>query len=195
LIETGRVLTPLEHKEIILLDAAAFSANNDDQGSFEREFIKVMNDAVHAGNLIVVFPEFTTLARSAETMGSNLAGLIEPYLASANLQIIAFATTDEFHRVWESRAEVMEKFIERLLDEIYLINSSTLLFTAYRGSDTKKYHFKDFASGSLFREIVNEIGERAPGCDTVPRGPTSPGSHETKAAIHENLSGILFSAR
>lgn len=117
-IKQGTILAPLEHKEVFLLDAVAFSATNDDKGEFEREFIKAMNDAVHAGNLIIVFPEFTALARSAETLGSNLAELIQPYLVSPSLQIIAFCTTDEFHRVWESRPEVMERFDKIILSEI-----------------------------------------------------------------------------
>jgi ATP-dependent Clp protease ATP-binding subunit ClpC len=118
LIEEGKVLSPLAHKEVVLLDTASFSAANDDKGSFERGFIKAMNDAVHAGNLIVVFSEFTALAQSAQTLGSNLSELIEPYLVSPNLQIIALSTTDEFHRVWEARYEVMERFERIILAEV-----------------------------------------------------------------------------
>jgi ATP-dependent Clp protease ATP-binding subunit ClpC len=118
LITEDKVLAPLAHKEIILLDAAAFSATNDDKGAFERGFIKAMNDAVHAGNLIVVFPEFTALAHSAQTLGSDLAGLIEPYLVSPDLQIVALCTTDEFHRVWEGRMAVMERFDKIILTEV-----------------------------------------------------------------------------
>lgn len=117
-IREGKSLPPLAPKEIILLDAAAFSASNDDKGSFERGFIQMMNDAVHAGNLIVVFPEFTALARSAEVLGSNLAELLAPYLTSADLQIVALCTTDEFHRVWENRPAVMERFEKIILTEV-----------------------------------------------------------------------------
>lgn len=118
-IEENRALSPLVHKEIALINAAAFSANNAEKSQFESEFIKMMNDAAHAGNLVVVFPEFTALARSAQVVGSDLDALLEPYLVSPDLQIIALVTAGEFHQVWERRAELMNRFEKILLGDIY----------------------------------------------------------------------------
>lgn len=118
MIEEGKIAPPLEHKQITLFNAATFSAGNDNKGDFEREFIRALNEAVHAGNRIVVFPEFTDLAQSAEKLGTNLAVLLETYLTSPDLQIIALSTTDEFHRVWEPRTELLARFEKVLLEDV-----------------------------------------------------------------------------
>lgn len=117
-IESGKVLPPLEHKRIMSFNVATFSAANSEKGKFEQALLEALDDAVHAGNLILVFPEFTTLARTAESVGSNLPELLSPYLASPHLQIIANATAGEFHQQWEPKTEVMAHFERLWLDEV-----------------------------------------------------------------------------
>lgn len=67
------------------------------------------------------------------------------------------------HPIGESgdREEVAKKLINRLVNEIFLADKSTHLFTAFRGSESRPYYFRDFVSGSLLAGIVNEITLRA----------------------------------
>lgn len=113
-IQEGSVLPQLEHKRIILFDTQAFIADTKNKIGFESELSRLCTEVEKAGNVIIVIPDFPDFLESAAHLGSDAGHLLDPYLASDRMQVVAFAETGAFHRTLEPNAELMARF-ERIL--------------------------------------------------------------------------------
>lgn len=109
-IKNGTVLPPLEHKRMMVLDGNAFIAATKNKGSFESTLLKILNESFLAGNIILVLPNLPDLVVSAKALGSDLANLLEPFLASNQFQIIATAETGAFHQIIGNNPKLMDRF-------------------------------------------------------------------------------------
>lgn len=104
-IEDGTVLPQIEHKKVFMLDDTSMSAGSESQADFEALCLKIFNEAVNAGNIILVFQNLPGFIDIAKARGCDIIDLLDPYLRSPNLQIIGISTKDGF-------AENLEKFTE-----------------------------------------------------------------------------------
>jgi len=109
-IMEGKVLPPLEDKHMVLLDTELLIASKKDKPSFETEFIRLFHDAMHAGNVILVFENFSSFIASAQSIGSDIVSLMDPYLSSPAVQVVAMVDTDTFHQVIENNTVLMQRF-------------------------------------------------------------------------------------
>jgi len=109
-IMEGRVLPPLEGKRMLVLDVDMLIASKKDKAVFEAEMMRLMSDAIGSGNIILIFDNFPAFLRSADKIGSDIVSLLDPYLASSNLQIIALSDSDSFHQLIEGNAILMQRF-------------------------------------------------------------------------------------
>lgn len=109
-IDEGTAFPQLEHKKIFLLDPGAIVSAKREKGLFEEEFKAVMNQAVRAGNIILVLENIPVAIESARVIGSNLVEFLTPYLNSPSLQIIATAEPESFHRSIETDTTFMQYF-------------------------------------------------------------------------------------
>ena len=114
LIANGSVLPPIEHKRISVLDANAVINATKEKSRFENEMIKILNQAVKAGNIILVIQDLPSFVQNAKTLGSDIMNVIDPYLSSAFIQSIVFAETDRFHQAIETDSSIMKRF-EKIL--------------------------------------------------------------------------------
>lgn len=118
LIERGEAYPAIEAKRLVFFDATAFSAQHNEKSAFEQALIAALNATVRSGNIIVVVPEFTALARSASALGGDLPALLDAYLAGTGLQLVALVTLEEFHNLWEGKPLVAERFEKIILDNV-----------------------------------------------------------------------------
>lgn len=109
-IDEGLAFPQIEHKKIFLIDPGAIVSAKREKGLFEQEFIAVMNQAVRAGNIIVVFENLPVLIESAHAIQSNLIELLSPYFTSSAVQLIATAEPEAFHRSIETNTTIMQYF-------------------------------------------------------------------------------------
>ena len=109
-IMEGTVLPPLEHKRMLILNVDLMIAVKKAKADFESELIRVMNDAESAGNIILVFENLPSFIKSAEAIGSEIVNILDPYLSSQSLQVVALADADSFHRVIEPNTALMQRF-------------------------------------------------------------------------------------
>lgn len=116
-ISMGTAPKELRHKRIVLLDTDSLVANTGDKIIFEREVIRLFNEANNAGNIILVLENLPEFILNAETLGSNIMNLIDPYLSSSDIQIIATSKVDEFHQLIEGNLSVMNRFEKIILEE------------------------------------------------------------------------------
>lgn len=109
-ISNGTVPPALEHKRLYLLSPETIVAAAGEKAAFEQLFITMMNQAVVAGNSIIAFERIHAFSESVRPLGVNLMELLEPYLVSSRMQIIATADHNEFREILEPNAALMAHF-------------------------------------------------------------------------------------
>ena len=126
-ISAGIILPPLEHKHIFIFSGAPFVAAMKEKAAFETEFTRLMNEAAKAGNIIFVLDDFEKFCQSAGAVGSDALSLLDPFLASSSIQIVAIAELGAFHQMFEPNAKVRERFERVLLSEAGISGSLPVL--------------------------------------------------------------------
>jgi len=116
-IKLGVSQPSLEHKNIMELDWGALVSAYKNKNELEGEFLKILNQSITAGNVILYIRDLSGLISSVKTLGVNLPSLITPYLSSKNLPIIASATNTDFHYFIETIPTLLEKF-ERIIPDL-----------------------------------------------------------------------------
>ena len=108
----GKTLRPLAHKKIIELDVNTLLGSSSSPEDLENNFIKVLNDAVRAGNVILFVDDIERIVNSSEGhLGSiNAASILMPYLQSSSLQLIATITPADFHKSIERQPSLQTTF-------------------------------------------------------------------------------------
>lgn len=127
MIFEGSSMDKLDHKRIILIDDDKLVASNGTKSDFETEFIKLLEEAVTAGNVILVIEDLPSLVSSCASIGVDFASIIESYLTSSGLQVIALSGTDGFHSVVERNSILSQHFESILIKEIDETNTIKVL--------------------------------------------------------------------
>lgn len=122
-IELGVSLPSIKHKNIIELDWNALVATFKEKGALENEILKLLSQAVSAGNVIIYLKDLSGFVGSVKNIGTNLPSLIADYLSSRALQIIASTTNTDFHYFIETNPTLLEKF-ERIIPESIGVEAS-----------------------------------------------------------------------
>ncbi|MFH0804228.1 MAG: AAA family ATPase [Candidatus Zambryskibacteria bacterium] len=115
-IKLGIAPPSLEHKNIIELDWNALLASYKNKSELEGELLKILNQSLSAGNVVVFIRDLSALVSNVKTLGINLPSLLSPYLSSGDLPIIASATNPDFHFFIETSPALLEKF-ERIIPD------------------------------------------------------------------------------
>lgn len=110
MIWEGRIMPALEFKRMVLLDTASITAYAKSKSVLEEVLIKVMNEAVSAGNIILVIDNFPEFMESVGTFGVDIPSLLEPYFSSSYIQAIAISSPGLFHRKLETNGKIMKLF-------------------------------------------------------------------------------------
>ena len=144
-IKNGRILPMLENKIVFFINGSSIIETSGSKDEFENQFLNLMNEAVSAGNIILVFQDLPGFIENGEKIGSDTVGLLYPYLNSDKIQIIAIADKTRFHQKIEANSALMSvfeiiKLEERsessimfaLEDEVIKIENQTGLFFTYR---------------------------------------------------------------
>ena len=110
LIKNGLVFPALEHKRVLYLDAHILRANADNSSRLETVLIQIFNDAITAGNILLVIENFSEFLKLGSELGVNVESLIAPYLEGSRVQVIALTDKDSFHRTLENRGRFTKLF-------------------------------------------------------------------------------------
>jgi len=150
-IKEGIVLPNLEHKRVILFNTAVFLAGFKERSDFENELIKVFNEAVGAGDVVLIFNDFSAFLTGAENLHSQVFSLLDQYFASSRLQIIAMSDTDKFHQVLETRSEVMSRFEKVIVRDLTIEEA---VMTLLEGVDKVEHQTGLHFSYPALKQIV-----------------------------------------
>lgn len=122
-IKLGISPPSIEHKNVIELDWISLTASFKNKTDLEREIIKLFNEAVTAGNIILYIRDLPSFISSVKGYGINMGTILFPYLNSGAIQIIASATNADFHFFIETNVNLLQKF-ERIIPDTAGVESS-----------------------------------------------------------------------
>ena len=109
-IRNGSIRPELEHKKVFMLNTDTLISSIQGKEEFENEFLTILNEATRAENIIIVLPDLPSFITTARNIGSDIVTLLDPYLVSPKLQIIAVSDVDSFHNTLEQNAALMTRF-------------------------------------------------------------------------------------
>ena len=117
-IKSENTAKSLLFKKILVLDTGLLMSLMKEKAQFESEFIKIMNQTVKAGNVILVIDNLPYLIQSALSLQSNIVSLLEKYLSSPDINVLALSDKSNFHSLLEPNTTLMSKFEYVILEKI-----------------------------------------------------------------------------
>ena len=105
-----KIFPELEHKRVLELHGPALTAAGKSKGEVEAIFIKILNEAVNAGNIILVLDEFPEFVESLASLGINATEIFSPYLSSNVINLLTMGDTLSYRRILENNAGLMKYF-------------------------------------------------------------------------------------
>lgn len=108
----GTTLSPLRFKRVLELDVSALLSNASNPDELESRLIRVLNEAVKAGNVILYIDDIDRLLTSSgDTLGTiNAADILIPYLESPSLQLLGTISPPVFYSVIERYPSLAANF-------------------------------------------------------------------------------------
>lgn len=115
-IVSGRVSSAMAYGRVIELDWNLLVSESKEKAIFESNLIRGLNEALLAGNVILVIQDFPAFITSAESLGSAITSLLAPYLEK-DIQLIATSDPISFHQKIESNPTLVQYFQRVLMEE------------------------------------------------------------------------------
>jgi ATP-dependent Clp protease ATP-binding subunit ClpC len=157
----ARAVSPLlQDKRMLLVDTNLLMAAMKEKGLFEEQFIRMLNEAVVAGNIILVFDHFTSFVTGAHSIGSDVIDILNPYLVSSQIHVIALAANEEYHRILAPNGEMSARFEKVQVKEPESSKTLTLLEDSSLALERKYRVFFTFpAVVEVLRSAENYLTE------------------------------------
>jgi ATP-dependent Clp protease ATP-binding subunit ClpC len=174
-IKDGVIPPSLEYKRPVLLNSAVFVSRFKEKSELETELFKIFKEVERAGNILLIFDNFTYLMQGFGALGSNFVELLYPFLNSDSVQIIGLVGNNDFHQEIESNISLMalfdrvfvrplpvESIIHNLEQTVWSIEEQHRLFFTYPALLTivegagKYFSVSDSSdkAGDLLTEII-----------------------------------------
>lgn len=108
-ITSGKVRPEVAFSRVVELDTNKLIAESKDKTNFEDRFLRILNEALSAGDIILVFNDLPSFISSALALGSDAVSLLSKYLDS-KLQFIAVSDPLRFHAMIEPNLKLLQYF-------------------------------------------------------------------------------------
>lgn len=149
----GLSLPEVNYKRVVELDMVSLLAETVAVEEVEIALDKIFQEAVTAGNIILVINEFHNYIGQVARPGViDISGIIAPYLQLPQFQIVALTTYDGLHRYIEKNPSILSLFGKVEVSEI-APRETLMLLENLALTLEKKY--KKFISYPALREIVS----------------------------------------
>lgn len=107
----GHVPDNLQQTRVVLLDVSLLTVGARFRGDFEERLQVLMQEVIHAENLIVVVDELQTLLGTGVADGSvDMANMFKPMLARGEFRCIGAATFDDYRKTIENDPALERRF-------------------------------------------------------------------------------------
>ncbi len=179
-LKDGTINPALRDRRPVLFAVTDFVAGQNGREDFEKNLLSLMSESSRAGNTLLIFDDLAYLQLAATQMGSNLGNLLEPFLVSAEMQVIGLADREKYHhhlagdQSLQSHFEVVQA--EHLTDDelVATLGQSVLPIEARYGliftypalkeiAKSAVYYFSTSASSDKTLDLLLEIAPWAVG--------------------------------
>jgi len=109
-IKNGHIAQALESKRPVLFQVSVFLADFKDKSSLENTLIAMMDEIVKAGNVLLVIDNLPNLIVGTQALGVNLSAILDPYLSSVYVQVIALCDTGAYHQIVDKEKNLLQRF-------------------------------------------------------------------------------------
>ncbi len=117
-IKAEQTTDKLAYKKILVLDTGALLSLMKNKSDLESELIKIMNQTAKAGNIILVIDNLPYFVRGAQALEADVVTLLDSYMASPSINILALSDKNNFHNILEPDTTLMSRFEYVLLEDI-----------------------------------------------------------------------------
>ncbi len=154
---SGKSLPEVNYKRVVQLDMAALLAQIENTEEVEVILNKIFEEAVWAGNIILVIDEFHNYIGQVSRPGVvDISGIITPFLRLPNFQFIAITDYDGLHRYIEKNPSVLSLFEKIEVTEVSPEETLLILESLVPILEQK---YKIFISYPAIRDIIS-LSER-----------------------------------
>ncbi len=126
-LQAGYSIGAVAEQKMVLLDSTRLFAVNSEKQDLEITLIALFNEAITAGNIIIVIENLSVFVREAEALGVFIPELLDPYLASPAMHVIATDTPGAYHTYLEPLGAFARRFSEVLVDTPDLSSTTRVL--------------------------------------------------------------------
>ncbi len=109
-MERGVAVGAIRSMHLILLDTDKLIAVAADKSVLEQSLLKILTEAENAGNIVLVIDKLPDFLRNASSLGVDVSSLLDQYLASPALHIIATTDTATYHQDIETNGGLLRRF-------------------------------------------------------------------------------------
>ena len=173
-IKSKNISATLKNKRPILFIVNIIVSSCREKTCFEEHFIKILNETIKAGNVLLVIDNFPLLISTATQLGTDISSLLEPFLTGSGVQIIAISNTAEYHQIIEPNKVLMSglevvkinpltmeenaKIISGSALEIEDLYDITFTYQAIKElAESAEYYFPEGVSSDKAVDLLNEI--------------------------------------
>ena len=150
-IKNKTTASALQDKKPILLAANSLISACKDKTTLENQVIKIFNEIVKAGNIILIVDNFTEIFKHAKSLGTDFANLINPFLSSSSVQVVALVNTADFHQYFETDKALMNNF-ETVL--VRTLNEKEITQIIYAAAFQSEIRYKIFFTYQAIQELA-----------------------------------------
>ena len=146
-IESSQSIDAISGKQIVALDTNRLFANHREKSDLEYTLLSLFSEAHNSGNVVIVIENIGVVVREAQAAGVFLPELLDEFLASSALQVIATDTPGSFHSHLEPLGAFVQRFAEVLIEVPDLETTIRVLEAV---APTNEYHHRVlFTYGAL----------------------------------------------
>ena len=149
----GKSLPEVNYKRFLQLDLPSLLAELPDIEQVEATLDKILQEAVSAGNVVLVIDEFHNYIGQTTKPGViDISGILTSYLHLPQFQIIAITTYEGLHKNIEPNSSILNFFEKVEVSEISKKETLLLLQNIILSLEKK---YKIFISYQSLKEILN----------------------------------------
>ena len=149
----GKSLPRVNYRRIVQLDIPQLLAQLSSLEEVEKTLDKIFQEAILAGNVILVIDEFHNYVGQVTRPGViDISGVLSPYLNLPQFQIVAITTYDGLHKHIEQNPSLLALF-EKV--EVSQISQRETLILLENSTFFLERKYKKFISYPALREIIS----------------------------------------
>ena len=147
-IAGGRVPDQLRDKRLVALYMSSLVAGTKYRGEFEERLRDILEEVIHAGNVILFVDEMHTIVGAGSAEGAiDAANILKPALGRGELQIIGATTEKEYRKYIERDAALSRRFSRVEVPEPTEQETLEILRGIQR--DFERFHGITYTSGAI----------------------------------------------